>query len=241
MISANIRNSSALPIERELKKLGSKEKAANALRFFKTGKGQYGEGDLFFGVTVPEVRTVAKAYHDAPLSELAKLLEHEIHECRLTALLILVEQYKKGSPKEQTGIVKFYLAYTKRINNWDLVDTSASAILGTHLCTRERTVLYKLLRSRNMWERRIAIIATHAFIRMGDYADTLSLATLLLSDREDLMHKAVGWMLREVGKKSRPTLVSFLNEHAPHMPRTMLRYAIEHFSDGERQKYLRMK
>lgn len=241
MISSDLRHGSALHIERQLKKLGSKEKAAKALRFFKTEKGQYGEGDVFIGVTVPEQRGVAKAYRDASLPELAKLLDHKIHECRLTALMILVGQYKKGSTKDQVAIVKFYLARTRRINNWDLVDASASALLGVHLLTRDRTVLYKLLRSQDMWERRIAIVATHAFIRMGDCADTLALSTMLLDDTEDLMHKAVGWMLREVGKQSRATLVLFLNEHAPHMPRTALRYAIEHFGEAERWKFLRMK
>jgi 3-methyladenine DNA glycosylase AlkD len=233
--------STALAIERALKKLGSKEKAEHSARFFKTGKGQYGEGDVFLGVTVPEQRRLAKMYGGLSFAELKKLLESKIHECRLTALIILVEQYKRAKEKGRSSIAKFYLAHTKRINNWDLVDASASHILGTHLLHGARDTLYKLARSKNMWERRIAIVATHAFIRKDDFADTLNLSGLLFRDQEDLMHKAVGWMLREVGKRSRSTLASFLKEHAPEMPRTALRYALEHFSPDERKKFMQMK
>ncbi len=231
----------ATRIERALRKMGTKHKAENSARFFKTGKGQYGEGDVFIGVTVLEQRLLAKTYAQLPLSELSQLLQSHVHECRLTALIILVGQYKNAKMKEQEKITKFYLAHTARINNWDLVDASASYILGAHLGEHPRDVLYKLVRSKNMWERRIAIVSTHALIRMGDCSDALNLSGMLLSDTEDLMHKAVGWTLREVGKQSRPKLVQFLNEHAGAMPRTALRYAIEHFSKSERKKFMKME
>ncbi len=231
----------AAQVARALKKLGTKTKAANSARFFKTGKGQYGEGDVFIGVTVLEQRLLAKACAQLPLPEVSHLLESHVHECRLTGLIILVGQYKSAGMKEREKIMKFYLAHTAHINNWDLVDASASYIIGTHLLSRPHDVLYKLVRSKNMWERRIAIVATHALIRRGDFADALNLSGMLLSDKEDLMHKAVGWTLREVGKQSRPTLEQFLHEHAPHMPRTALRYAIEHFSKSERKKFMKME
>ena len=231
----------AKDVEVELKKLGSKKKSESSAWFFKTGKGQYGEGDVFIGVTVPEQRVVAKEFANIPLTEITKLLENKIHECRLTALIILVTQFRSSSEIERTRIVKFYLTHTKKINNWDLVDASASAILGAHLLRRKRDVLYKLVKSINMWEKRIAIVSTHALIRAGETKDALLLSEMLLTDREDHMHKAVGWTLREVGKQSRPTLVKFLTKHAPHMPRTALRYSIEHFSEPERKKFMGMK
>jgi len=226
-------------VEQELKKLGSKKKAETSAWFFKTGVGQYGHGDVFLGVTVPEQRKVSKEYRDLPLLEISKLLANKYHECRLTALLILVHQYKMGNEPTKEKIAKFYLKHTKYINNWDLVDLSASYILGEYLFDKDRAVLYKLVKSKNIWERRIAIITTHMFIRKGEYKDTFALAEILLTDTHDLIHKAVGWMLREVGKRvSRPALVSFLEMHTPHMPRTTLRYAIEHFSELERKKFL---
>lgn len=232
---------SAKAIERELRKIGSREKAASSAWFFKTGKGQYGEGDVFLGVTVPEQRSLAQGYIDLSFLETTTLLKSKIHECRLTALIILVGQSKKGDESYRNKIVKFYLAHTRYINNWDLVDVSASYILGSHLLNKERAVLYSLVKSKNIWERRIAIVATHALIRAGNFGDTLALSEILLTDKEDLMHKAVGWMLREVGKKDRPTLVKFLKANAHHMPRTALRYSIEHFSDLERKKFMQMK
>lgn len=231
----------ALRVEYTLKKLGTKERAASSAWFFKTAKGEYGHGDVFVGVAVPEQRKLAKKYVALPQREIAKLLKSRIHECRLTALIILVEQYKKGTEAKREEIVKFYLAHMKYVNNWDLVDSSASNILGMHLLARDRGVLYRLVRSKNIWERRIAIIATLAFIKVGDVHDTLLLSELLLADTQDLMHKAVGWMLREVGKQSRPALVGFLKVHAARMPRTLLRYAIEHFSEAERKRFLRAK
>lgn len=231
----------AAQIERALKKLGTKERAASSAWFFKTKKGEYGHGDVFVGVTVPEQRKLAKEYAGLSRIEIAKLLRSRIHECRLTALLILVGQFKSGTEMEREKIVKFYRAHVMYINNWDLVDTSASNILGTHLLTRDRKVLYILARSKNIWERRIAIIATLAFIKAGDMRDTLRISEMLLSDTHDLMHKAVGWMLREVGKESRETLVEFLKAHAHHMPRTALRYSIEHFPPSERKRFMTMK
>lgn len=226
-------------VEQALKKLGSKKKAEASAWFFKTGIGQYGYGDVFIGVTVPEQRKVVREYRDLPFPEMTKLLESKYHECRLTALLILVHQYKMGNEKTREKIAKFYLKHTRYINNWDLVDLSASYILGEYLFDKDRTILYKLATSKNIWERRIAIITTHMFIRKGELKDTFAVAELLLSDTHDLIHKAVGWMLREVGKRvSQAALVSFLEVHTPQMPRTTLRYAIEHFPETTRKKFL---
>jgi 3-methyladenine DNA glycosylase AlkD len=222
-----------------LKKVGTKTTAQSSARFFKTGKEGYAKDDVFIGITVPEVRSLSRAYGELPLSEILILLKNKIHECRLTALIILVGQYKNAKDKDKEKIVKFYLDHATLVNNWDLVDTSASAILGEHLLTRERDVLYRLARSKNLWEKRIAIVATNALIRHGQFNDTLSVSDILLSDTHDLIHKAVGWMLREVGKRSRETLVSYLELHAHHMPRTTLRYAIEHFSEVDRVDYMR--
>ncbi len=236
-----MKTQTAIQVERALTKLGSKQKAASSAWFFKTGKGQYGYGDIFVGVTVPKERKLAKEYAALSKTEIAKLLKSRVHECRLTALLILVDQFKTGTEAERERVVKFYLANTAHINNWDLVDTSASNILGTHLLKQNRNILYVLAKSKNIWERRIAIVATLAFIKAGDFRDTLLISEMLLSDTHDLMHKAVGWMLREVGKQSRPTLLGFLKTHASHMPRTALRYSIEHFSPPERKKFMTMK
>lgn len=232
-----------MPTAREvaaaLKKLGTREKAASSARFFKTGRGQYGHGDVFIGVTVPEQRRVAMAFLELPLAGAANLLKSKIHEHRLTALLILVEQYKKVDEKMRAKIAKLYLTHTKRINNWDLVDASAPHIIGRYLLDRNRQVLYKLAKSKNLWERRIAIVATLAFIRHGESADTFAIAEMLLSDTRDLIRKATGWMLREVGAHvSRPTLVKFINLHKADMPRTTLRYAIEHFPPETRKAFL---
>ncbi|MDD3531055.1 MAG: DNA alkylation repair protein [Candidatus Pacebacteria bacterium] len=226
-------------VEKKLKSLGTAEKARASARFFKTGRGQYGYGDVFVGVTVPEQRKVAKAYQDLPFQEVTKLLENKIHECRLTALLILGEQYKRGDMRTRTEIAKFYLAHTRYINNWDLVDVSAPHILGDYLLTRDRGILYTLAKSRNLWERRIAIIATLAFIVKGESKDSFTIVELLLDDTHDLIHKAMGWMLREAGKRcSRAELVAFIDKHSSHMPRMTLRYAIEHFSPAERKEFL---
>lgn len=228
----------AADVRAELGDLGDAERARSSARFFKTGIGEYGEGDRFIGVTVPAQRAVARRQRALPLSQIGVLLRSPIHEERLTALLILVEQYAAGTPEEQSERARFYLANAKRVNNWDLVDSSARDILGAHLVRRNRAVLRRLARSSCLWERRIAIIATFAFIAAGESKDTFQLAALLLDDDHDLMHKATGWMLREVGKRvSEDALRGFLERHATRMPRTMLRYAIERFPESERTRW----
>lgn len=217
----------------ELQSLENPAKAKLLSRYFKTGKGEYGEGDKFIGLTVPLIREIAKKYRDIPLTEVEKLLHNKTHEFRLTALIILT--YKKLTKE----IVDLYLRNTKYINNWDLVDLSSHEILGTYLVDKPRGILYKLAKSKNIWERRIAAISTFAFLRKKDIADSLKLAEILLRDRHDLMHKAVGWMLREVGKIDQKAEEQFLNKHYKTMRRTTLRYAIERLPNGKRQYYLR--
>ena len=240
-MSAAARPSLARSVIRELQALGTPAKAQASARFFKTAEGQYGHGDVFFGVTVPEQRRVANRYRALPLGQVALLLDHQAHECRLTGLLILVNQYRKADAEDRARIAQFYLGHRGRVNNWDLVDSSAPYILGDHLLTRDRSILYRLARSKRVWDRRIGIIATAAFIREGQFDDTLELSALLLADPHDLIHKAVGWMLREVGTKSRETEERFLGRYAPVMPRTMLRYAIEKLPEAARRRYLAMR
>ena len=227
------------PAQQRLRSLGCPKQAAILARFFKTGPGQYGEGDRFIGVKVPVTRKVAWEFKSLPLAEVECLLHSEIHEERLLALVILVGQFEKGDDAARKRINDFYLASTKHINNWDLVDLSAPQIVGGNLETRSRRPLDRLAKSASLWERRISILATHWFIRHGDFADTLRIAEKLLTDGEDLIHKAVGWMLREVGKRDLVVLEEFLSEHCRAMPRTMLRYAIERFPEGKRQAYLK--
>jgi 3-methyladenine DNA glycosylase AlkD len=226
-------------IRRELKSMADPGKAAIMQRFFKTGPGQYGEGDIFIGVMVPQSRRVAKKFCQLPLGEVRTLLYSHIHEERLVALLILAWSYSSvsSSREKEEGIVKFYLDNIKQVNNWDLVDLSAPNILGAHLVDRERSLLYMLAGSENVWERRIAIIATHHFIRNGDFSDTLKIAEMLLQDRHDLIHKAAGWMLREVGKRDTGAQEAFLEKHWSVMPRMMLRYAIERLPESKRRRY----
>jgi len=226
-------------ITRHLRGLGDADIAEHSLRFFKTGKGEYGEGDRFLGIRVPVVRQAVKRYREAPITVAEKLLASPWHEIRLFALLLLVSHFDKGSPEVQKHIYLLYLSNTRYINNWDLVDASAHRIVGVYLHVRERKVLYKLVRSASLWERRIAIMATFHFIRDHDFGDTLALSELLLTDREDLIHKAVGWMLREVGKRDKRAEDQFLDKHCATMPRIMLRYAIEKHSATERQRYLK--
>ena len=228
-------------LKRDLRKHASKEKALLLSRFFKTGKGQYGEGDVFIGVTVPNTRSVATAHRDLSLTDVKELLASPVHEERLCALLLLVHNFERGDVKTRTAIYRLYLSHTKYINNWDLVDLSAPNIVGRYLVDHAgwRPVLTKLARSRNLWERRIAILATLAFTYNGNATPALTIAKLLLHDDHDLIHKAVGWMLREVGKRvSQPELERFLGRYARTMPRTMLRYAIERFPKALRQRYL---
>ena len=226
--------------QQHLRSLGSPEQAVNLARFFKTGPGEYGEGDHFIGVKVPVIRKVAKEFKSLPLAEAECLLHSEIHEERLLALVILVGQFEKANNATRKSIYDLYLANTEHINNWDLVDLSAPKIVGRHLETRSRRPLYRLAKSASLWERRISIVATGWFIWRDDFADTLKIAEKLLGDQEDLIHKAVGWMLREVGKRDEAALVEFLDEHCPVMPRTMLRYAIEKFPEKKRQSYLKI-
>ncbi len=226
---------------KELRAAADPVRAKLCQRYFKTGPGEYGAGDIFMGITVPVQRKIARRYQELGLKELAKLISSDLHECRFTALVILVSQYERAPEAERAKIVAFYLKNRKHVNNWDLVDTSAPYILGDWLMDKDRSILYTLVNSKTIWDRRIAVLATFMFIEKGDFKDSLRLAYLLMNDRHDLMHKAVGWMLREVGKKSRPTLEKFLCVHAGHMPRTMLRYAIERLPDKKRREYLSVK
>lgn len=229
-------------VQRKLKEYSNPKKATLLSSFFKTGKGDYGEGDLFIGVTVPLQRKVAQLFaRELSLTDLSKLLKSKVHEYRFTALEMLVMKFEKASVKEREEIVIFYLSHTVYINNWDLVDTSAKYILGEYLFIEkaQRKILYKLVTSDSLWERRISIVATHYFIDNNDFADTLVLAQLLMSDKHDLIHKAVGWMLREVGKKSFEVEEAFIKMHYKQMPRTMLRYALERFPVGKRAQYMK--
>jgi 3-methyladenine DNA glycosylase AlkD len=225
-------------IRKELRALASPETATNLQRFFKTGPGQYGEGDVFLGIKVPPLRALAKQHTDADLDTVAALLDSRYHEERFFALLLLMQFYDQAGDQDQAAAYDFYLGNTHRINNWDLVDVSAPRVVGRHLQERPRKILHKLARSSMLWERRIAIISTAWFIRLNDFDDTLKIAKNLLQDEHDLMHKAVGWMLREVGKRDLATEEDFLKLHYRAMPRTMLRYAIERFPETKRKQYL---
>jgi 3-methyladenine DNA glycosylase AlkD len=238
----SIKTNEAQIIRSELKSLSDPAKARVLARFFKTGPGDYGEGDRFHGVVVPTIRGVVKAHRKAPGWEIRKLLRSQFHEERLTALLILVDQYQRGDDLQKRKIYDLYLASTPYINNWDLVDLTAQHIVGAYLDGKETSVLSRLALSKSLWERRIAMLATFHFIRLGDSREALRIAELLQQDRHDLIHKAVGWMLREVGKRcSLEAECEFLDEHAATMPRTMLRYAIERFPQKLRLHYLRGK
>jgi 3-methyladenine DNA glycosylase AlkD len=208
-------------------------------RYFKTGPGDYGEGDIFIGLRVPQTRSVAKAFKQAPLPIIKTLLKSAVHEERFLALMILAGQYNRGDDKQRQAIFETYLRHTRYINNWDLVDLSAPQIVGRHLEARDRTILTKLARSKSLWERRISMMAAFWFIKNSDFEDALAIADILLHDRHDLIHKAVGWMLREIGKKNIAAEEAFLLERYKNMPRTMLRYAIERFPEKKRQAYLK--
>ena len=218
----------------ELARMADPAKAQVLQRFFKTGKGQYGEGDVFIGVTVPLSRQVAMKYAGISLEDVKGLLYSKIHEERLVALMILVQKSKA----DLEGVARFYIDNISQVNNWDLVDLSSPLILGAYLEMRDRSILYRLTASDKLWERRIAIIATQHFIRKGDFADTLKISEMLLGDTHDLMHKAVGWMLREVGKRDLAAEECFLKRHIKKMPRTALRYALERFTEEKRRAYM---
>lgn len=210
----------------------------HAAIFFKTGAGQYAQGDEFIGVTVPNLRKIAKIFIFLPLDDLEILLKSKINEERLLSLIILTQQYKNSDIATKTNIYQFYMNNLNNINNWNLVDSSAHLILGVHIFDKDRSVLTKLAMSKNLWERRISIVSTWYFIRQNNLETTFEIAELLLKDQHDLIHKAVGWMLREAGKRDLHALINFLDQHAPIMPRTMLRYAIEKFQEEQRKNYL---
>ncbi len=226
-----------MDIQKELRRNANPEKAKVYQRFFKTGKGEYGEGDVFLGLTVPETRAIAKKYAHINFREILGLLKSELHEERLAALEILVFNYEKGDEAKK-DIFDFYISNTQYINNWDLVDMSAEYIVGDYIYNKNKDILYRLAKSESLWERRIAIVSTFRFIKNGKFDETLKIAELLLNDRHDLMHKAAGWMLREVGKRDHKAEEEFLRKHYKRMPRTMLRYAIERFPERLRRAYL---
>ncbi|MDD5194909.1 MAG: DNA alkylation repair protein [Candidatus Omnitrophica bacterium] len=226
-------------IRQALKSYASLQKAKILQRFFKTGHGDYGEGDVFLGVMVPNIRTVARQYQVLPLSAVKCLLRSDFHEERLLALLILILKFRKGNQKEKNSIYTLYLDNTKYINNWDLVDLSAKHIVGAFLFDKDRKILYRLARSEDLWKKRIAMLSTFHYIERSDFKDALKIALILLNDKHDLIQKAVGWMLREIGKRDMWTEEKFLKTHYHNMPRTSLRYAIERFPQKKRQMYLK--
>jgi 3-methyladenine DNA glycosylase AlkD len=228
-------------LQYEIKKNADPQKAVVLQRFFKTGKGQYGEGDLFYGIMVPVQRSLAKKFKELSLNEIKKLLNSRVHEERLIGLLIIVEQFRNGDDKIKEDVFTFYHLNRKRINNWDLVDLTADKISGAYLFDKDKSLLYKLAESKNIWERRIAIMSTFHFIKNYSFADALCISEKLLYDKHDLIHKAVGWMLREIGKRDLKTEEEFLFKYYKIMPRTMLRYAIEKFPEYKRQAFLKGK
>ena len=229
----------AQKIRTNLEKLADKQRSKVLQRFFKTGPGEYGEGDMFLGIRVPELRKLAKKYQDITTKEVEQLLKSAIHEERLLALLILVRTYSRGDESAKKKIYELYLKNTKAVNSWDLVDGSAEHIVGAFLMDKSKRPLYRLAKSKNLWERRISIMSTFHFIKRDEFSETLKISGMLISDEEDLIHKAVGWMLREVGKRHLQTEEKFLKDHYKDMPRTMLRYAIERFPEPKRQRYLK--
>lgn len=244
--SSKLKNKSMIlfkDVAKEINAQKSGEKAAILSRFFKTGKGQYGEGDKFLGLTVPIQRAIAKKFKALEFSQIELLLASAYHEFRLVGLLILTYQYEEGDDKLRKNIYNFYIKQLRAINNWDLVDLSAAQIVGRYLWESgcDRRILYRLVVSKNLWERRVAIVATFYFLKNKDFKDTLKLAEILLRDKEDLIHKATGWMLREMGKRDLSALIKFLDKYATVMPRTMLRYSIEKLTQVERVYYLKLK
>jgi len=228
-------------LRKELKRHSDPYKAKILQRFFKTGPGEYAEGDIFIGINVPVLRALAKKYQNLPLDETTRLLRSRIHEERLLSLLILILKYRKADLMGKREIYRVYLKNSMHINNWDLVDVTAKQIVGDYLYDKDRRKLYQLARSGSLWQRRIAVLSTFHFIGKGDHEDALKIARILLSDEHDLIHKAVGWMLREVGKCDIRAEENFLDKYHRRMPRTMLRYAIERFPEKKRQGYLRAK
>jgi 3-methyladenine DNA glycosylase AlkD len=228
----------AKEISKRLQKMGNKEDSLFLQGFFKTGAGQYGEGDIFLGIRVPVLRTLAKEYKALPIKEVLPLLRSPYHEVRLFALILFVNAFANSDEIIQKKIYSLYMANTRYINNWDLVDISAPNIVGAFLLERSRRPLYQLAKSKSLWERRISILATFYFIKNNQFADAVRIAGFLLQDKEDLIHKAAGWMLREIGKRDIECAESFLQKHCQVMPRTMLRYAIERFTPSKKRKYM---
>ena len=228
---------SAIELRQAISKYSNPEKGKFLQRFFKTGKGEYAEGDIFAGINVPTSRKIARQFKSLNFAELSKVIKSKIHEERLIALFILVDKMKKSDEKEREKIYKFYLRNIKYVNNWDLVDLSADKIIGEYLFNKKRELLFDLVKG-NLWERRIAVLSSFNFIKKNDYKTTLKICKLLLNDKEDLIHKATGWMLREIGKRDLKTEEGFLNLYYKKMPRTMLRYAIEKFPERKRKSYL---
>lgn len=230
-----------IELRKKIKSLGSPEVSKTMKWFFKTGKGDYGEGDVFAGLKVPTQRKLASEFRDLSFVDLKVLLNSPVHEERLISLFILIDKFAKSTEKEQQVIFKFYLKNRRGVNNWDLVDLSAPKIIGKYLLEKDKSLLFKFAVSKNLWDRRIAILSTYEFIRNENYETTLKIAVILLEDKHDLIHKAVGWMLREIGKRNLMVEENFLKIHYKKMPRTMLRYAIEKFPETKRKKYLQGK
>ena len=236
------RHSTALAaLRQDMRSAADPRRAIGTATFFKTGPGQYGEGDKFLGITVPDLRRIARAHRELPSTDRLELLRSPWHEERAVALMLLVDAHERASATEKTRLHREYLAHTEWINNWDLVDASAAEMVGTHVVAKGTALIEKLARSNSLWERRIAIVATFATIRANDFAPTLMIADRLEGDSHDLIHKAVGWLLREVGKRDIAVLRGYLEAHAATMPRTSLRYAIERMDVGERRVYMAMK
>lgn len=226
-------------LKKELKQIADPARAKHESRYFKTGKGEYGEGDIFLGIDTTLKRKLAKKYFELPLEDVQYLMTSKFHDYRFIALIILINKYNKADEKLKKKIFNFYLKHTKYINNWDLVDVSAPNIVGEYLIDKDRKILYKLAKSKSLWEKRISILATFRFIRENDFKDSLNISEILLNNEHDLIHKAVGWMLREIGKKDQKTEEKFLKKYYKVMPRTMLRYAIEKFEENKRKSYLK--
>ena len=229
-----------ISLKQALLQLANPERASQATRFFKTGKGEYGEGDIFIGLSNPQVHALVKEHwKKTDMDDVEILINDPIHELRFAGLLVLVAQFPKSSPFQQQEIIEFYLKNIRQINNWDLVDCSAYKILGKFLLNNDRQILYELANSGHLWSERVAVVSTLEFIRNGQFSDIFNLTEIFLSHPHDLMHKACGWMLREVGKRDKLALDEFLDEHLKKMPRTMLRYAIERMEEGKRLRYLK--
>jgi len=229
-------------LRNEMNRMKDSKVAESSEWFFKTGPGEYGEGDQFIGIRVPVLRKLAKQYAQLSREELKSAIQSPIHEERLISLFILIGQYQKSAElKEQTSIFNFYIKHMKYVNNWDLVDSSAPYIIGAHLLEKDKSILRNWAVNKNLWKRRIAIVSTFHFIKHAFYDDTLEISEMLMGDKEDLIHKATGWMLREVGKRDFARIENFINRHHSIMPRTMLRYAIERFPETKRKRYLKKK